>query len=231
MKLCISQATTLPAAFADDLAAFADVGWPAVEVWLTKLEKHLESASGIEHRKLLDRPQPDPRRGRLPGRPAAVAGRAAEGPLRPLPPPAGPVPGARHPDACCVVADFAQPAGRDGACSGRSCRWRRRPSGRPGSTCGSPWSSAGRTPSAPASTRPSALVGQCGEPNVGVCLDVFHYYKGPSKPEDLAGLTPREPGLRAVLRRGRRAARADDRRRPRPARRRRLPVRRRSSRR
>ena len=45
MKLCISQATTLPAAFADDLAAFADVGWPAAELWLTKLEKHLESAS------------------------------------------------------------------------------------------------------------------------------------------------------------------------------------------
>src|SRR5918993_512303 len=33
------------------------------------------------------------------------------------------------------------------------------------------------------------LVAQCGEPNVGVCLDLFHYYKGPSKPEDLAGLT------------------------------------------
>jgi hypothetical protein len=29
MNLCISQATTLPAPFADDLAAFADVGWTA----------------------------------------------------------------------------------------------------------------------------------------------------------------------------------------------------------
>jgi sugar phosphate isomerase/epimerase len=34
-----------------------------------------------------------------------------------------------------------------------------------------------------------ALVEQCGEPNVGVCLDTFHYYKGPSKPEDLERLT------------------------------------------
>jgi 2-keto-myo-inositol isomerase len=34
------------------------------------------------------------------------------------------------------------------------------------------------------------LVEQCGEPNAGVCLDVFHYYKGPSKPEDLERLTP-----------------------------------------
>jgi sugar phosphate isomerase/epimerase len=30
-----------------------------------------------------------------------------------------------------------------------------------------------------------ALVTQCGEPNVGVNLDVFHYYTGPSKFEDL----------------------------------------------
>jgi sugar phosphate isomerase/epimerase len=35
-----------------------------------------------------------------------------------------------------------------------------------------------------------ALVAQCGEPNVGVNLDVFHYYTGPSKFEDLGLLTP-----------------------------------------
>src|SRR5207248_2440581 len=34
-----------------------------------------------------------------------------------------------------------------------------------------------------------ALVGQCGEPNVGVNLDVFHYYTGPSKFQDLDLLT------------------------------------------
>ena len=33
------------------------------------------------------------------------------------------------------------------------------------------------------------LVEQCREPNVGVCLDVFHYHAGPSKPEDLERLT------------------------------------------
>lgn len=35
-----------------------------------------------------------------------------------------------------------------------------------------------------------ALTTQCGEPNVGVCLDIFHYYTGASKFEDLALLTP-----------------------------------------
>ena len=34
------------------------------------------------------------------------------------------------------------------------------------------------------------LVEQCDEPNVGVCLDVFQYYKGASKFEDLDRLTP-----------------------------------------
>src|SRR5213078_1181203 len=33
------------------------------------------------------------------------------------------------------------------------------------------------------------LIEQCGEPNLGVCLDAFQYYKGPSKPEDLDRLT------------------------------------------
>jgi sugar phosphate isomerase/epimerase len=39
-----------------------------------------------------------------------------------------------------------------------------------------------------------ALVAQCGEPNVGVNLDVFHYYTGRSKFEDLALLTPQNLG-------------------------------------
>ncbi len=37
MKPCISEATTLSAPFADDVAAYAEAGWPAMEVWLTKL--------------------------------------------------------------------------------------------------------------------------------------------------------------------------------------------------
>jgi 2-keto-myo-inositol isomerase len=35
-----------------------------------------------------------------------------------------------------------------------------------------------------------SLIAACGEPNVGVNLDVFHYYTGPSKFDDLIGLTP-----------------------------------------
>jgi 2-keto-myo-inositol isomerase len=35
----------------------------------------------------------------------------------------------------------------------------------------------------------AALVGETGSPHLGLCLDVFHYYAGPSKAEDLAYLT------------------------------------------
>ena len=70
-----------------------------------------------------------------------------------------------------------------------------------------------------------ALVEQCGEPNVGVNLDIFHYYTGPSKFEDFARLNVETPRPRADRRPVRRAARIGDRRRPHPARRRRFPAR------
>ena len=54
MKPCISQVTTLPATFAEDIAAYADAGWHAVEIWLTKLETHLEQHSASDTRKLLE---------------------------------------------------------------------------------------------------------------------------------------------------------------------------------
>src|SRR5947199_3237311 len=53
MKPCISEATTLPCTFAEDVAAYADAGCTAMEVWLTKLEKHLESHSVAGTRQLL----------------------------------------------------------------------------------------------------------------------------------------------------------------------------------
>src|SRR3954447_627093 len=54
MKPCISQATTLSTPFAADLKAFARGGWPAVELWLTKLETFLEGHTVSEARAMLD---------------------------------------------------------------------------------------------------------------------------------------------------------------------------------
>src|SRR5437763_756564 len=53
MNICLSEATTLPATFAEDVDACAAAGCPALEVWLTKLEKHLETSSAEDTRKLL----------------------------------------------------------------------------------------------------------------------------------------------------------------------------------
>src|SRR5438552_1423579 len=53
MKPCVSEATTMPATFAEDVAACAQAGCPALEVWLTKLEQHLESHTAAATRDLV----------------------------------------------------------------------------------------------------------------------------------------------------------------------------------
>src|SRR5262249_49996829 len=54
MKLCISEACTMSASFAEDVAAYASGGCGAMEVWLTKLEDHLDKHSAADTRKLLE---------------------------------------------------------------------------------------------------------------------------------------------------------------------------------
>src|SRR5262245_6383045 len=53
MKPCISEATTLTSTFAEDVTAYAEAGWPGMEVWLTKLEQHLEKNAAADTRRLL----------------------------------------------------------------------------------------------------------------------------------------------------------------------------------
>jgi 2-keto-myo-inositol isomerase len=187
MNLCVSQATTLPAAFVDDIGAFADVGWPAVELWLTKLEQHLEAASVEETRRLFaDRNI----------RPVAAAYQGglmlSQGEQRKI-----------HFDdfrrrlelcqafgipTMLLVADFVRrPESTDLRRAVVSL------------TQAAQWAAGfgvrlglefrGSDTFCTCLDTALGLVAQCGEPNVGVCLDVFHYYKGPSKPEDLTGLT------------------------------------------
>jgi sugar phosphate isomerase/epimerase len=54
MKPCISQATTLRNPFESDPGVFQRAGWTAVELWLTKLESYLEHHSLAEARRLLE---------------------------------------------------------------------------------------------------------------------------------------------------------------------------------
>jgi sugar phosphate isomerase/epimerase len=187
MTPCISQATTLPVSFADDAENYPAAGCRAIEVWLTKLEQHLEHVSAADTRKALA------------DRGVALAAAAYQGGLllsqgeqrkahfdhfR------------RRLDLCQVfgiptmilVADFAQKV--DPQALGRAVV---------SLTQAAQWAAGfgvrlalefrGTDTFCTCLDTALTLVAECREPNVGVCLDVFHYYKGPSKPEDLDRLT------------------------------------------
>src|SRR5262245_42444934 len=54
MRTCISQACTLSSSFEEDVLGYSEGGCHAMEVWLTKLEKHLEARSAADTKKLLE---------------------------------------------------------------------------------------------------------------------------------------------------------------------------------
>jgi sugar phosphate isomerase/epimerase len=188
MKPCISEATTMACTFAEDVAAYADAGCAGMEVWLTKLETHLEKHSLVDTRKLLE------------DRHLELAAAAYQGGLILS---QGEQRRAHYDhfrkrlDICqqlgiptlIVAADFAEPVDATGLERAAVSL-----------TQAAQWAAgfgvrvalefrAKNTFCASLDTA-LALVSQCGEPNVGVNFDVFHFYTGPSKFEDLELLTP-----------------------------------------
>jgi 4-hydroxyphenylpyruvate dioxygenase len=187
MKPCISEATTLPATFAEDAEGYAAGGCHAMEVWLTKLETHLEKHSAADTRKLLEDRQMTLAAAAYQGGLLLSQGEQRKAHFDDL---------KRRLDLCqafaiptlLVAADFA---------------------GKPDATAlqravvslkqAAQWAAAFNVrlalepraaPAFPASLDTAlALVAAAGEPNVGVTLDVFHYYTGPSKAEDLEHLS------------------------------------------
>ncbi|HKA06706.1 MAG TPA: sugar phosphate isomerase/epimerase [Gemmataceae bacterium] len=187
MNLCISQATTLPASFTDDLAAFADVGWTAAELWLTKLEKHLETASVVDTRRLLAERKIRPVAAAYQGGLLLSQGEQRKAHFEHY---------RRRLELCqsfeipnlLLVADFAQrpdPTAFQRAVVSltQAAQWAA------GFSVRLALEFRGSDAFCSCLDTAIGLVVQCGEPNVGVCLDLFHYYKGPSKPDDLAKLT------------------------------------------
>jgi sugar phosphate isomerase/epimerase len=188
MKPCISEAVTLPRSFAEDVSDFAAAGCSAMEVWLTKLEQHLESHSAADTRKLLGDKGLALAAGAYQGGLLLSQGeqrRAHYDHFR------------RRLDLCqtfgiptlLVVADFAEKIDataleRAVVSLKQAAQWaagfdvRLALEFRGASTFCSSLDTA------------LALVAHCAEPNVGVNFDVFHYYTGPSKFDDLALLTP-----------------------------------------
>jgi sugar phosphate isomerase/epimerase len=188
MKPCISQATTMSTPLEADLPAFARGGWGAVELWLTKLESYLQGHKIEDLRGLLDAHGLEP---------AAAAGQGglllSRGEERQA-----------HWDhfrrrlavlkalgvpALIVAADFtrefsAEDYGRAAAALGEAAEL----AGSFGLRIALEFQKSARF--CTCLDTALALVAECGSSHAGVCLDLFHYHTGPSKFEDLAGLSP-----------------------------------------
>lgn len=187
MKLCLSEASTLPTSFADDVVAYTDAGWSAMEVWLTKLEQHLETHSAEETHALLAE------------RKITLAAASYQGGLLLS---QGEERRAHHEhfrkrlDMCqkfgigtlLVVADFVNAVDRTDLQRAvvslkQAAQWAA------GFDVKLGLEFRGGNKFCASLDTALALVAHCGEPNVGVVFDVFHYYTGPSKFEDLSLLT------------------------------------------
>ena len=189
MKPCISQATTLPTPFADDITGYADGGCRVLEVWLTKLETHLETASIPDTRQLLADREVTLAAAAYQGGLLLSQGQQRQAHFEHF---------KRRLDLCqtfgiptlVLLADFAQ---RPDATTLQRAVVSLAQAGQWAAAFGVTLALEFRGADAFCSSLDTALalVEQCGEPNVGVCLDVFHYYKGPSKTEDLDLLTAR----------------------------------------
>jgi sugar phosphate isomerase/epimerase len=188
MRACISQASTLPGTFLDDVNAYADGGCHALEVWLTKLEQHLEGHSAADTKKLLEDRQMELAAASYQGGLLLADGEQRKAHFDHY---------RRRLDLCAyfgiptllLAPDFVDRV--DAPTLGRAVESLRE---------AAQWAAASKVRLA-LEFRGSAsfcnsldtavgIVSACGEPNVGVNLDVFHYYVGPSKFEDLALVAP-----------------------------------------
>jgi 4-hydroxyphenylpyruvate dioxygenase len=187
MKPCVSEATTLPCTFAEDVSAFADAGCPAMEVWLTKLETHLETHSAADTRKLLEDRQMMLVAASYQGGLLLSQGEARRTHFDHF---------RRRLDLCeqfniptlLVAADF-QEAVDQTALSRAVVSMKQAAQWAASAKVRLALEFRGRATFCGSLDTALALVEGCGEPNVGVNLDVFHYYTGPSKFEDLDLLT------------------------------------------
>jgi sugar phosphate isomerase/epimerase len=187
MNCCISQATTLPGTFAEDVDAYAAAGCRAIEVWLTKLENHVERHSIADTKRLLADKQMTLAAAAYQGGLLLSQGEQRKAHFDHF---------RRRLELCgemgiptlLLAADFdaardQRDIDRAAVSLKQAAQWaagfdvRLALEFRAGAGLCSNLQTA------------LALVLQCGEANVGVNFDVFHYYVGPSKLEDLDLLT------------------------------------------
>ncbi|WP_165225497.1 sugar phosphate isomerase/epimerase family protein [Aquisphaera insulae] len=187
MKPCISLATTLSTPLEDDLPAIARAGWRSVELWLTKLETFLESHAVSDLRARLH--AEGLRAEAAAGQGGLLVSRGEERRAhwdhfaRRLA-----ILGELGVPLLIVAADFVrEPAAEDYGRAAASLAEAAALAGSSGIRLALEFQkSSGFCASLDTAL---ALVAESGAANLGVCLDLFHYYTGPSKFEDLGFLT------------------------------------------
>ncbi|GBD37402.1 Inosose isomerase [bacterium HR36] len=198
MQLCLSQTLCLPQDFLEDVRAFAAAGVPAMAIWLTKLEQAVEKhglarlreavasrgltlaaaagqlglfwTSGEQRRLTLEQWQ----------RRLALCQALGIGTMIV----ACDFPPARQADASTAqygeaMIDWERATAQLRQAAQLAASYQVRLA----------LEFQGRAAGCATLDTLARWLAACGEPNVGINFDVFHYYIGPSKPEDLAWLS------------------------------------------
>ncbi len=187
MRPCISEATTLSTSFADDVRGYAEGGCHALEVWLTKLETHLEQNSAADTRKLVEDHEMVLAAASYQGGLLLSQGEQRKAHFDHF---------KRRLDLCqsfaiptmLVVADFVEKVTatdlqRAVVSLTEAAQWAA------GFDVRLALEFRGSSSFCSSLDTALSLVAACGEANAGVCLDLFHYYTGSSKFDDLVLLT------------------------------------------
>ena len=186
MKPCISQATTLKSPFEADPAIFSRNGWSDVEIWLTKLETFLQDHTLAEARKTLESEGIRPVAAASQGGLLLSRGDGRETHWRHFANRLSILAELKVP-VLIVTPDFvAQPNHDDYIRAAASLGEASEMAATFGVRLALEFQ---KTSSFCACLETAlALIEQSGASSAGICLDVFHFFTGPSKTEDLAHL-------------------------------------------
>jgi sugar phosphate isomerase/epimerase len=187
MNPCLAQVSTLEASFADDVADYAAGKCAAIEIWLGKLDQYLESHSLDDVRKLLAEHDVTAPAASFQGGLLTSQGEARKvhweaferrlelcrdlsiGTLVLAADVNGPL---AQQDLDRAQVSLTQAAAAAGKCGLRLAL-----------------EFQARAAFINNLQTAAAVVAEVGSPHLGICLDAFHYYVGPSKSEDLGYLS------------------------------------------
>jgi 2-keto-myo-inositol isomerase len=187
IKPAISEASTMPSTFVQDVEAYAAAGVAGMEVWLTKLETAVADRPAADLRKLVSDKGITLAAASYQGGLMLSQGEARQAHFDHF---------KRRLDLCQQFAIDTMLIAADFAPKTTPTDWERaivslKQAGQWAAGFGVRLALEFRGVDAFCTSLDTALmlVAQCREPNIGVNLDVFHFYKGPSKLEDLDQLT------------------------------------------